>query len=597
VSWDDKGTISCDTIAMEDLFQFSTYTEPRRLSPLLHDWQRSYDSYDAHTLDAAYFDNLLGLDAPEPAEPFDNSDITNTFLIHLLHPGRFSQLSLQTALDEYIEQLPQQASTLAMIRGSYPTLGRKYAAIVGCNLEMTESEETGAPVVDVYRRQLKLEWLGIWSNVRDLDRQSRWPVVTAVVDDHFVILTREGLTLPVPEDSAGLATLFSGVGSGEIDEFRELPEGAISKLYPALSSVTGRNDILAISAAGSSLSSSLPLDALGSFTEQVNAELAQGLQQPVEILGMSLWDEHPEMNLSEDARTGLRRSLSDCDEISRGFVAVLELLADLSMALGGTALQNASTSGTAKALITANISQIVATRYTLSRNVLLVILFALSESDTETEDEDSEQLRDILVRSLVLYHRYRILKWVTEQTGEEAKERNQLRSSKGIKRFAGDENQAQGLGGLKVRDGNVNTDGFDSDGYDLQYSLLHSLFARQFELPTMSGSLNSVLSTSMEFLDTADVIPLDEESRVELRARGQDLQLIQAVLMDGHCLLASKMSELYEFGSGVAYVRGRSWVESGDWEAGAGLLQRAAAGCRGTFLPLPRISDADLHRW
>jgi len=402
-----------------------------------------------------------------------------------------------------------------------------------------------------------------------------------------MVLTREGVTAIIPEDTAGLASRLGSLAyQGESSEFQHLPAGALQTLYPAFAQQKARSNIIAISGAGSTICSVLPPDILDSFTEQINAELAQGLQQPVENLGASLWDEFIDSNLSEDDHMEIRRRLSECDELLRGLTEVLDILANLSMSLGGIALHDIVTTGLSRALIAAGISEIVLSRYTLSQNLLFAALFALSESDPAVDDEESEQLLQILARAFVIYHRYRVLKWVCEQTGEEARERSRLKgkgNGRGGKRPAGNEVLSEGLGGLKVRDPDLEEGDYDSDGYNSSYSLLHSLFARQFELPIMSGSINAILSASMEFLNTADLVSVDLEIELELGARGQDLQLIQSILMDGHLLLAGKMSELYEFGSGTAYLRGRCWLDSGDWEGAAGLLQRAVAGCRGEF--------------
>jgi nuclear pore complex protein Nup160 len=249
------------------------------------------------------------------------------------------------------------------------------------------------------------------------------------------------------------------------------------------------------------------------------------------------------------------------------------------MSLGGHALHDSLPSGPAKALMTSNITQIVTSRHSLARNVLLVAIFALSESDPSAEDEESEQLVEVLARALVTYHRYRVLKWVCDQTGEEARESS--KSRRGKRRQGGDDILAEGLGGLLVRDRDIDDGGYASDGYDLSYSLLHSLFARQFELPSMTACLSPILSASIEFLSTVGLVSVDRDEGQELDAEKEDLQLIQAVLMDGHAILTGKMAELYPMNSGIGYLRGRANLEAGEWEAAAGLLQRAAAGCTG----------------
>ena len=165
--WDSKGSISAESIMMDDLFQFTTYIEPANAS-LLHDWQVAAQDTIVEKYDTAYFDNLLSLEAVDPTNPDDTYDFSHIFMEHLFHPGRFSMLSLTTALEEYIALLPR-SKAFAEVSQSFASLPKKFEKIVGCDLEMTYDALTGAAEVQDYRARMKSTWLGIWSRVRHQD--------------------------------------------------------------------------------------------------------------------------------------------------------------------------------------------------------------------------------------------------------------------------------------------------------------------------------------------------------------------------------------------------------------------------------------------
>ena len=560
VTWDFKGAISCESVLMDDLFQFQTNVEPTQSSSLLHDWHKVSHSTEVEQYDAAYFDNLLSLDPPHPTQPYENTDIAATFVTHLFRPGRFSSLTLQTALEEYSRQLPKR-HLIPQVSAAYPSLSKKFTAVVGCQLEMETSPQTGAPVVDAFRRALKLDWMGIWARVRDLDKQARWPVSSAALDDQLLIQTREGVTMLIPEDAIGLVHRL-GKSSESVEDFIDLPEGSLKRMYRALAPPMARNNAVALSAAGESISLALTRQeaedggsGVDLLTEQVNLSLAAAASQPVETLAGSLWDD-----------------LSECPDILRGLNESLDLLADLAFRMPSNNASELTYSGLTNSLITSTLLIIISNRYTVARHLLLISLFHLAES----ADEEAEELIETLSRAMVTYHRYRILRWVSEQTGEEAQARIKARRTNKRKLKGGDEMLAEGLGDLQVREGAE--EGMDADGYDPGYSLLHSIIAQRVPQEVIENFAAPILEAATAFLTKTGLVSKDQ---VEIAPREADVKLAYTILIDGHAALAGQMSAFYPLSSGMAFVRGRAYLEVGDVDSAVRNLQQAASGCNG----------------
>lgn len=593
--WDRDGSSACEVVTIDDVFQFTTYIETNE-PPLLSDWQVVVAPSNVEQFDAAYFDNLLPPTPPNPAEPEDNGDIPATFIQHLFHPGRFSTLTLQTALEDYTYQLSRK-NNRAQVSGSISSLSKRFGAIVGSQLAIEVSPDTGAPVVDVFRKQLKLEWLGIWATVRDLDRQSRWPVSTSTIGQSLFVLTREGISVPVPEEAAGVVDRL-GKSEIEANQFLNLPEGALRRVYPSLGGSDARVAVLSVTMSGEYIAGLLKsqeaqsgesdVPSMGSLLDvlirNINDTLAAGLQGPPELVAGSLWDDFLDPVLTEDERMNIRRILSETSSVNRGLVQCVEILEDCSFAFNSTepnSEPSSSFSGLGNALLSSTLSQIIESRYTLARNVFFTSLFYLADSfDPLDDSEKSEELIEILTRVMVAYHRYRVLKWVAGQTGEEAGERKQATKAQKAgrsKRKLGDDGQTDVLGGLKVKEMEDNER--DTDEFTTEYSLLHCLVARLFapEVPGSDMTLSVLLQAAMNVLDQIHLLSGDQ---IDIAAQSPDIVLGNKIFIDGHPLLAGAYSDLYPLSSGVAYLKGRAFLEAGVLDGAVQYLEKAATGCK-----------------
>ncbi|WVQ96857.1 hypothetical protein IAU59_003964 [Kwoniella sp. CBS 9459] len=588
-TWDKKGSTFCETVSMDDIFQFNTYIQTSD-AVLLAEWQHVASPADVKTYDAAYFDNILSSNPPNPADPEDNGDIPAAFIQHLFHPGRFSILTLTTALEDYIHQL-SKSNHAQQLSTSFNSLSKKFGGIVGCQIEMEFSPQTGAPVVDAYRKKLKADWLGVWSNARDLDKQARWPVGTTFAGDGMLILTREGASVPVPDDIAGLV---ERLGRSDIDpnEFLQLSEGAIRKVCPALAPPKARSSAIAVSMSGAYICNALKSKdagqgtgtALDEFTQNTMETVAQATHEPPEVIAGGLWDDFVEPLLTEEDNTAIRRILSETPSTSRALDESLDILEDTSLPLASAEASELSWSGSGNALLASAITSYIDSRYTLARNVLLTSLFHLGESaDPSGEDDEGEELIETLGRALLVFHRYKALKWVSEQTSEEARERSKTKRSNKRKPNGPDDGLTEGLGSLRMRE-DYEESSLDSDSYDVGYSLLHSLLARQTPLPVVEGSLNRYLEATSGFISQIGLLTSEQ---TDIGAQAADIQLAYTILVDGHARLAGALTDLYPLSAGVAYVKGRAYLECGIVDEAVKYLEKAAGGCKdGSLEPI-----------
>ncbi|WVQ80541.1 hypothetical protein IAT38_002646 [Cryptococcus sp. DSM 104549] len=594
-AWDRAGLAFGEAVWMDSVLQFTTYIESHD-SPLLADWQPVSSTHNIERFDAVYFDNLLSPHPPNPAVPEDNGDIDATFIQHLFHPGRFSTSSLQNGLEEYTKQLNARSRQAHFqLASSFPTLSKRYVGTVGSHVQMGYSAETGAALVEVYRRDLKLEWLRVWAAVRDLDRAARWPVRTTAIGQSVLVLTREGVSTPVPEDTAGALINLDTTSASEL---ANLPPGALRRVYPHLGAPEARKAVASVALAGGALAGVLKRqeqdagdEAVGGTgtifdlaTRYLNEVLAQGLQGTPEAVAAEVWDEYFERFVSESEKEELRRVLSHSGSVSRAIVHSLEILESTAFPLPTEIDAELGFSGLGNALLASAVAQVVESRYTLARDTLFIALFHLMDGfdpATIADDDEGEELIAILSRAMVVYHRYRVLKWVSSQPGAEAAENLGARgkSGKGKRKQAGTGDDVDGL------DGGDDLES-DSDGFVTGGSLLHGLFARHIPqaVPSAGSSINIYLEAAFGVLERLGLLSPGE---TELGTQAADVVLGNLIFVDGHWLLAGEYTELYPLSAGLTYVRGRVCLELGGENEAAKLLEKAASGCTdGSLIPV-----------
>ena len=527
------------------------------------EWQSvSTDQKIVENMDTAYFDRLISLDPPEPTDPYANDDIAQIFLQHLFYPGRFSTLDLETALSDYSQQPKRRL--IPQISGAYTSLAARFEALVGCDLEMAMDPQTGAPVVDAYREAMKHDWLSIWARLRDLDKHSRWPLSTTVIDDQVIIFTRQGISAHVPEDVC--AVVDRSGGSADSQVVIEATSSSFEHVYPTLASDDVRRGVVTVSAAGSYILEWLEVanaaegsaTPLGSLMAHIDQSLSGLETEPVESRADALWEDFIEPHFPEDDQNALRRVMSNTASAQDALSDTLHLLGnaiddDVDMS------SNRTFTGYGNALLTSTIASTVLSRYALARSAILVSLFVLAEIGGAGDDEESEAIVSIVDTAFTVYHRYSVLKWLCEQSGEEARIRQKA--------------------GKRIDDLSTSQSRRAADGVDPTYSLIHTLLANKQVTSPQTG-FNLLFDASEAYLIGLDLVDPDVP---QIEPKEQDVVLAHTILTQGHADTARRLTELYPLSYGTAYVRGRALVELGFFDEAVNLLKQASTGCKGRF--------------
>lgn len=578
--WDSKGSVNAESIMMDDLFQFTTYIEPAH-SSLLHEWQVASQDNIVEKFDSAYFDNMLSLEAMDPTNPDDTYDYSQIFIEHLFHPGRFSMLSLTTALEEYIVLLPR-GRAFAEVSQSFASLQKKFERIVGCDLEMTYDPSTGAADVHEYRTKMKSTWLGIWARVRHLDLSARWPIGTAVFGDSLSVITREGCSTVVPQDTCSLIAALDQRGAAAEDVV-DLPESALRKTHPALADSTARSNAISIAGAGAHIADVLSRmdheeqngSALDAFIAKVDMDVAKPYLADIEVVMEAYWAEDVGAYLAEEEQAAVRRLLSECPLVAQGLAQLLSMLSTIAHS-PGTVDESLRFSGIGNSLLGANIASTIRARYKLARNVLFVVIFHYAEmSEAGDFDADQDDLVRLLSMALTTYQRYCVLQWVVDRPADDTRSQNARRP---IKRRNGDDILSEGFGTLRMREGEEQ--GVDADEYETAYSLLHSLLARGLSQGVFLDGVGEISAATTAFLTSTlslydglwDNAPLEKDVRLAL-----------SILEDGQPVHAGVFTASFPDSSGMIYVKARAYLDIGDIDQSVTQFEKAARGCHGEF--------------
>lgn len=511
-------------------------------------------------LDAAHFDALVHLLPNEDQDPLDFSDIQYLFTSHLFQPRRFSLLTLHTAIAEYIASIPSK-STSHIVQTLYPTLEEKFAAVVGCTLSVEYSPQTGAPMIEAHRRALKREWLGVWARAREIDKEARWPVamVPSSCGSGVIVGLREGFVIPMAEDVANvLVRLGTDAHAEERNAVWAMPPGPLSTTYPAFAPPEARRSILAVARAGAAISELLAAqslddnqDALSVFESELHTITSAGPVEAPETYGARLWEDCVDTFITADIRAILATTIGTISAASLD-----QGLAMLASAERQDLEQDLAPSSSLGLNVTASaIAEVAAARASLARNFVLAILFKLEEGQRdEDEDEGSDDLVETLARAFVVYQRFRVLVWISNQKLE------QKTSSVVSRAQDGDEALLESLTGLKV--GDLQS---ADDGADFGPSALRPLLERWHVAPLSSGnsgaSVQDTLAGSVATFITSSGILSGE--LYESLATASDVVLAHALLLEGQATLAKDLVAMYPPDTGMTFVGAKASLDLG----------------------------------
>lgn len=596
-SWYHDGQVVVETVGMDDVFQFSTYVPPLAYNLLLEAWQPTTtvnfeDLRQRHAFEVLVEQRIQALDAT------DDADLAQVFLQEIFRPGRYSVLTLQSALEDYVHQSKSRshASSSDPVQAAYPTLSQKYAAVIGNHLEVEHNAQTGAAMILEYRQALRQEWLGVWARCRELDRQGRWPLSVTRQAGYNVVLDREGFAVVSDEDVASVLDRASG-DPVFADNLLSLSDDALWSSLDAVRSGDTRSDAVTLLTGARQLVSGVDaaVRAAGRADEP-NADqslffdllglLAAGQATSIESIAASCWDEYIADNLSDDTVQEVQRCLERCTDTTSALRAALDIFAAAKdpSAMAKTARDGLSGSG--NALLASALTASIEARLAVSKHLVLIAFFLLASAEggaTSGETDESEELIHELARTVVCFHRYHTLNEWCLSTGEEAVERAKSRTG-GKRRAASDLSKPKADEGRYV----------DADDFDLEYSLLHTMLARQRSDFGLQRD-HFISDLAVQHVARLDLL---DSTQTDCAPRRQDIDFLYRVLAAGQPGTAARLASIYPYSAGTAYIIGRSFVEDGLVEEAVRDLEAAVDAVEdGTLdLAIPSRSPSDYYR-
>jgi hypothetical protein len=363
-------------------------------------------------------------------------------------------------------------------------------------------------------------------------------------------MTRDGFALGAPDDQCSLVVRLGGEQDDR--EFLALPPSAVAHSYPSLAPPEARKRSLAVAAAGHHLSQTLSSVAsdqqnpLETLVEQVDAQLSvTSVLAPItsarrhwdDIIGPSLLD--------EDLMT-VRIHLSECDDKIASINGALDLV-DRPESLVSTRSENVAWSGWGNALLAANIQYTAANRFALARDILLIAIFVCT-ADDESEVRLDDTINQTLHRAFSMYQECRKLKWLSEQTAEGAQKNERVDRSRSSARLV------------------------DSDGFDVEYSLVHALLVES--LGSMPVDRPDLLLSTLEIVQSTHASPHE-------KAAISHAELAVKMLSIGLASAANQLSHLSCLDSGLAYVRARACLDLEGITESITYFKQAASGFAG----------------
>ncbi|GAA5940387.1 uncharacterized protein JCM15063_002619 [Sporobolomyces koalae] len=529
---------------------------------------------------AAYFEQQLeansGLTVPE------------LFLRHISIPGRYPPASFDYALDMYEQVVLAEQShshhdvAPACFEQEYESNLIRTAAIVGSQVELTHSAQTGAPLVDDYNKRLKLEWLRFVTLLNESTSSALFPNCIAIDEPRGVafVVGRDSVIVPVREQV--VETLDRYIESSN--------PSSLSNVFPRYP----QSNFVHLLHLIRSLRSKLSLKELSRFEHAVVDRITTPFTTDLADISLDLFEHTLERALSQETLDALVEGLKALIEPSQTIELFCQLLLDPAVEdrtrdipLEGKV--HASDFG--RAVLTDLVSTNLEARYELAKGVVLLLVASWGASENSSTtigdvDEDAgrgtagvppmatfEQTTSFAYTTLhSIKTLVRVANTVDHPTFEQVElavsnERQTGESEAWTERF--------GRLGIDAPQGNDQAEVLPVPTYSLLNSLLRlptyapGLTSSEYlALPT---SLTQALSTFYEstglltpkrLIDSNDSIAKFSDSLVQLGMHEQALELIKT----------------FPENSGLVFVKGKALLELGQAELATTCFERAASG-------------------
>lgn len=571
VEWSSLTTMLRPGNAEEDAMVVSTISTsavPGR--PVTNPWKKVHDLSTILepevVFDSTYIDELIDATDYNPEAP--SVDIKEHMLPLIFYPGRFSQHTLNVTLAEYHANLPKAFQEAQYLQDPDVSIDVKVGEIIGCNVRLGEDDETGLPKLEEFREDFKREYLGFWAGLQAQERQSRWPLLLApsngnILSSGVIVIGREGVIAPTTDDEISLMVWL--LDKAETDDTQQTAAEKATlltmgrdALLPFLSGIaepTRRTEMSMALSAASVVAKSMTTQSRNEQQTKILDSLASHLagysvDEAIEaILAENGFDSESMLKLGP----GITAAFADGYPARQAIEACLDIL---SRPLHIYSKEHLTFFGSSTAVAAA--TQSLNLRSKVLFELLLVILVLRSGAADAVEEGDVQELQEewfnLIARATVILQRTLVAHWLTKWRSDGT---GKLRGK------ASDPEEHEIFRKLFVPT-DEQTESLDPQTY---YSMFHTLIMGldvAIDANNNQGNV-SINSLSEAALRTTPIAKFGDT----VDASARDVVLANRLFNMGLTAYASAMTVFWPSQNGMAYVRAKAMVLSGESEEAA----------------------------
>lgn len=555
--WEEAGESEIRYISLPELVDGDVVTSEEDL-----EWTTIERGSAALSLwNAGHFDEILK-DNPK--------SVQEVFVQHIFYPARYPPATLEYALGTYEDNLSEEFDPRYVPEAlsiEYNTTFDRICAVVGCSIELETSPQTGAVLYDLYNKRLKGEWLKFVAICNESRSAALFPTCLTICSEcqGIMVIMRDAISVPIVQDTvSAINSLLLSEDNTLILNYLDLPPSVLEVSYPHLAPMNIRHDILAIFKTISTLKAGLT----SSASKQIDVEIGLKLEAVVKTrtpfnvniddIAGDFYDRAMEPCISDDLQESLSNSLRQLHTPAESFHALWNLLTTPELTRSTKSSSSSSRpSDLSSALLSDALSSTIETRYTLARDLFVLLCYIKAE-----EDGFILEISSITGASFATLHTYSSLQWIIQQSS--------VPLSTPSSSSASMSNEA-----ILERFGEMKVSNSIDDSATPSFSLLSGLIRDKYSPSLLSTSSlpQALMTASSQFLKSLGLLSpklLVVDSREDVSFA---LRLYEIGLPD----LALEFVGKYPQAAGMLYVKGLSLLELGRPEEAQIDLARAAA--------------------
>ncbi|KAH9817318.1 nucleoporin Nup120/160-domain-containing protein [Melampsora americana] len=396
-------TVWDDEVGGEGIIRYALLHETRSWKELPRvDWMTIAPPDRATPWNSTYFDELI--------INHSNLSVSEVFIDHLFKPGHYSPSTLEHALATYEEQLLiERGGDMIDSTNDFESLEEKICAIVGSNVSLEISDITGSPMMDVFHRKLRIEWLKFAAMCSESRASALYPIELAVDSDRQMVLVfgRRSITAPVLIDTTALMLQIAKEEEANLEPILLRQQTSdIDKFHPLLSNLNNRIDLInLINTIKTLLSGISSVDVVKPLEE----ELLQTMRRPFKFsfvdMAEDLFSRKLEPFIEDELQIKVSTQLKSIKDLPLTLDLIWKILTTTELVQSESDQATPSSGRLATPTILSQIEQECSD------------LFTLYYGEEEIE-EYFEDFNPILSKFIFTFHQVMILRWISQQSSK-----------------------------------------------------------------------------------------------------------------------------------------------------------------------------------